>query len=324
MFEGPEFRHLRYFVAVAEEHSFGRGAQRLHVSQPALSEQIKQFESGLGIKLFLRSHHGAALTTHGRELLPYARRTLSMRAQIVGLSCGANQAKQPSLRLGYSPFVNHGLVSEVITGYEELAPGGRLQNRSECSGRLVEMVREGQVDAALVTLPVHRKGLLVQNICQEEMLVCLRRDDPAASQEAIPQNVVTDRFRVMVDRSHHPLFYDKLMRKFGKAGIDLHPSECVSSPAELQYLITEGAGFGLVRESATLAPELTTRPIANLALKISTAFICLKEEAHPLLPLLGSRMALRCKSKPPVTGLKKPPARVTEIFEERRRLMVEA
>ena len=324
MFEGPEFRHLRYFVAVAEELSFGRAAQRLNVSQPSLSQQIKQLEEGLGVILFVRSNHGAALTAPARELLPYARRMLVMRAQAVRLTSDTNHAKQPSLRFGYSPFVNHGLVSEAISSYEELVPGGSLQNRSECSGRLEQLVRQGQLDAALVTLPVQRKGLLVQSICQEAIFVCLRRDDPLASAEEIPQNAVAERLRVMFDRSHHPLFYDKLMRKFSKAGIDLHPSECVSSPSELQYLITQGAGLGLVRESAALDPELTTRPIANLTLKISTAFICLKEEAHPLIPLLGSRMASRCKSNLPLTGLKKPPARVTEIFEERRRLAEKA
>ncbi len=238
-------------------------------------------------------------------------------------SSSANTTAKP-LRFGYSPFVNHALVSEAFNGYQELVPNGTLQTHSECSAKLVAMVRAGQLDAALVTLPVQRKGLLVQNICQEEIFVCLRADDPLAAAEAVPQAFVAERLRIVFDRSHHPLFYDKLIRKFDKAGIDLHPSECVSSPAELQYLVELGLGLGLVRESATLLPELTKRRIAGLDLKISTAFICLHEEARPALPLLGFRMASRCKSNLPLTGLKKPPARVTEIFEERRRLAEKA
>ncbi len=321
MYEGPEFRHLRYFLAVAEELSFGKAAERLHVSQPSLSQQIKQLEEGFKTSLFVRSHHGAALTPAGRELLPLARRMIEMRAHAVrGVSSSRPMSELP-LRFGYSPFVNHDLVGEALGGYKELVPGGSLSPHSECSGRLVSMVREGKLDAALVTLPVQRKGLMVQHVCQEDVLICLRRDDPlAALKDDLSKGVIADRLRVMFDRSHHPLLYDKLLRKFDKAGIDVHPSECVSSPGELQYLVVMGRGFGLVRESTRLLPELTTRRIANLELKITTAFVCLSEQAHPALPLLGFRMASHCKSKSGMEGRKKPAGRVTEIPSDKRRL----
>ena len=77
MYESPEFRHLRYFVAVAEECSFGRDAQRLHITQPALSVQIKQLEDGLDAPLFLHTPAGVALTNAGRTLLPLAKQLLA-------------------------------------------------------------------------------------------------------------------------------------------------------------------------------------------------------------------------------------------------------
>jgi DNA-binding transcriptional LysR family regulator len=83
MYEGPEFRHLLSFVAVAEECSFGRAAERINLAQPSLSSQIKQVEDGLGANLFIRSQSGASLTAPGRQFLIFARQMLQMRDHAV-------------------------------------------------------------------------------------------------------------------------------------------------------------------------------------------------------------------------------------------------
>ena len=320
MYEGPEFRHLQYFVAVAEECHFGKAAERLHFSQPALSHQIKQFEEGLDTVLFFRERKGAALTPEGRALLPLAREILKLRAHVVNSIAHRNAEAGPPLRFGYSPFVDHTLVSEALSGYGELVPKGKLQPHSECSERLVAMIQEGQLDAALVILPVHRKNLMIQEICEEKALICLRRDDPIAAHETLPREVVSDRFKVIFDRFHHPLFYDKLMRKFDKEGIEIHPTEFVSAPSEMQYLIQMGFGFGLVFESAPLLPDLTTRSIEGLTLKVTTALVCLRTNQTPALPLLGYRMAMHCKKKANLDGRKRPPMRAMELPFEQDRL----
>jgi DNA-binding transcriptional LysR family regulator len=90
MYEGPEFRHLRYFVALAEECSFHRAA-RLHVSQSALSMQIRQLEEGLDAKLFTRSSAGASLARAGTVLLPHAKRILRLREHAVKQASLANR-----------------------------------------------------------------------------------------------------------------------------------------------------------------------------------------------------------------------------------------
>ena len=317
MYEGPEFRHLQYFVAVAEECHFGKAAERLHVSQPALSHQIKQFEEGLDTVLFFRERKGATLTPEGRALLPLAREILKLRAHVVTSIAHRNAEAGPPLRFGYSPFVDHNIVSEALTGYGELVPKGKLQPHSESWDRLVAMVQEGQLDAALVTLPVHRKNLIIQEICEEEALICLHRDDPMAVHQTLPREVVSDRFRVIFDRSHHPLFYDKLMRKFDKEGIEIHPTEFVSAPSEMQYLIQMGYGFGLVLESARLSPDLTTRRIEGVTLKVTTALVWLRTNERPALPLLGFRMSTHCKKNAIADGRKRPPMRAMELpFEE--------
>lgn len=151
------------------------------------------------------------------------------------------------LRFGYSPFVNHELVREALKGYKDLVPEGRIEPSSECSGPLSTMVAEGRFDAALVSMPIAEPNLFIQHICTENLLVCLRADDPWAQGETIPRSAVQSCLKIFFDRMHHPLLYDELMRKFAKVGIDLQLSDFVSAPAEMQFLVKEKVGFGLLR-----------------------------------------------------------------------------
>lgn len=103
MYEGPEFRHLRYFVAIAEECNFGRASERLHVAQSSLSTQIRQLEDGLGAKLFVRGPAGTALTQAGRDFLAYAKQMLVLRDRAVQNASLIHSGVQIPLRFGYSP-----------------------------------------------------------------------------------------------------------------------------------------------------------------------------------------------------------------------------
>jgi DNA-binding transcriptional LysR family regulator len=291
MYEGPEFRHLRYFLAVAEECNFSRAAQRLNVSQPSLSAQIKQLEDGLRAHLFMRGRAGAALTHAGRAFLPFAKQMLQIREYAVSTAFSVHSGVGLALRFGYSPFVDHRLVGEALKAYRELVPDSVIEPSSECTAPLITMVLEGRLDAALVSMPVSEKDLFVHRICTERLLICLRRDDPLAAMESIPKEAVAERLRILVARPHHPLFYEDLMRRFGRAKIHPHLTDFVSAPAEMQFLVKMGVGWGVVRESTPIDPELTTRSIDALPLRIKTAFICHRAQQRPVLPLLAYQLA---------------------------------
>jgi DNA-binding transcriptional LysR family regulator len=102
MYEGPEFRHLVSFVAVAEECSFGRAAERINLAQPSLSSQIKQVEDGLGANLFIRSQTGTSLTAPGRQFLVFARLMLQMRDHAVRATTSDKSGTDWPLRFGYT------------------------------------------------------------------------------------------------------------------------------------------------------------------------------------------------------------------------------
>jgi DNA-binding transcriptional LysR family regulator len=202
---GPDFRHYESFVAIAEECSFRKAAEKLHISQPALSGQIKELEAWVGHRVLHRGRSGSALTEPGRNLLVYARYLLHLRRDAKKASSRKHSAMEWPLRLGYSPFINHILIDEALTAYNETVPDGRINCSSDCTAHLIEMLEDGRLDAAIVTLPIFETQLAQEFICRDKLLICLRKDDPLALESEIPKSAIADRLRIMFERSYQSL-----------------------------------------------------------------------------------------------------------------------
>ncbi len=173
------------------------------------------------------------------------------------------------------------------------------------------MVADGRLDAAVVTLPLVDKGLYVHTICEERLLVCLRADDPLTKAATLPQSVIEERLCILFARDHQPLLYDEIVRKLAISGIALKPSEFVSAPAEMQYLVKRGTGFSLVQESTNLDSELTMRCIAGIHLTVTTALICNAVQIRPVIPMLAYRIEKHLALAKKMDGRKRPNGRVT-------------
>jgi hypothetical protein len=137
----------------------------------------------------------------------------------------------------------------------------------------------------------------------------MRADDPLAELETLPPEAIGDRLRIIFARVHHPFFYDKLVKRLSKAGIRLNPTAFVSAPSEMQFLVENRKGLGLVRESTPLPEHLVTRKIEGLPIKITTAFVCREEQQRPVLPLLAYNLSQRCEEPMQSVAPKKPSVR---------------
>jgi DNA-binding transcriptional LysR family regulator len=293
-----EFRHLLYFVAVAEEGSFTKAATRLHVSQPNLTKQMRQVEEALSAPLLVREAAGTRLAPAGLAFLPLARRLLQMREDAARTASDVHQGKQSAFRLGYSPFVSRGLLSEAVQVFRELRPDTAVEQINEGSATLAKMVNDGKLDAALVTLPISGNQLLKQRICSERYLICLREDDPHARSKNLSHQCVAAHLRVFVNRAQNPMLSMAIERKLAAANIQVRPTHFVSNPSDVQFQVQAGNGWGFVHESLKLEQGLVRRPIEGLPLRVRTAFISRKNEEHPLFPLLAFRLATTCENKP--------------------------
>jgi DNA-binding transcriptional LysR family regulator len=181
-------RLLRAFVAVAEELNFTRAAQRLFVAQQALSSQVRQLETRLGVRLFERSTRKVSLTEAGEQLLPHA------LAALEALDAGTTQlaaAQRAVLRVGLSGTAIVPAVSETMHLFAERHPDVELRVANAGLNQPAAGLKEGTVDVAFVRPPFLDKGLSMVTILTEERYAVLRNDHPLASRAFVrPEDVV--------------------------------------------------------------------------------------------------------------------------------------
>lgn len=168
-----ELRHLRYFVAVAEQLSFGRAAARLHISQPPLSRQVRALEDELGAPLFVRTKRSVALTPAGAALLPEARRLLR---EADALKDGARHiaaGEIGTLALGFIALAAYNLVPVVAPEFRRRHPGVKLVLRESTTDVLLAALKQGEIDAGLVLPPVDDPSLRYVPLFEDALVAAL-------------------------------------------------------------------------------------------------------------------------------------------------------
>ncbi|WP_145903035.1 LysR family transcriptional regulator [Kitasatospora viridis] len=192
-----QLQQLRYFAAVAETRHFTRAAERLHVAQPSLSQQIRSLERELGAELFHRGRGDTALTDAGQALLPLARRILADAESARSAVQETVQLRRGRLRLGATPSLCGSLVPDVLRAYRADYPGVRLLVREDGSRDLLGKLAAGELDLALVITPptVDRPpGLALTELLREDLV--LVSDRPLGRRRARIQDLA-DRPLVM-------------------------------------------------------------------------------------------------------------------------------
>ncbi|WP_251081557.1 LysR family transcriptional regulator [Frankia sp. Mgl5] len=181
-------RDLRYFVAVAEEQSFTRAAsQRLFISQPALSKQIRQLEQSLRTVLFDRDRRTVRLTPAGEALLPYARQlTEDWEAALLAVSEASAQAGT-TVRVGFQTRIGRGLIPAITARMRQRLPGWKLMFRQVSWADPTVGLAQGEVDVAIAWLPVPDTGALSWRVvAREDVWVALAPGHRLASRPIVP------------------------------------------------------------------------------------------------------------------------------------------
>lgn len=183
-----ELHQLRYFVAAAEYGNVSRAAEHCYVAQPSLSQQLQKLECLLGVKLFDRIGRGIAITDAGRALLPRARQILAnVRDTEANLKREAAGC-QGTLVVGAIPTMAPYLLPPALRMFRSKYPDCQISVCEDLTERLVESLANNEIDCALVTTPLEDESVEIDVLAEEELLIAVPGDHPAAGKEQLGTN----------------------------------------------------------------------------------------------------------------------------------------
>ncbi len=185
-------QRLRYFVAVAEESSFSRAARRLHIAQPPLSKQIKQLEDELGVLLFERTSRGVRMTGAGELLLEEARRIFVQLDQTARVVRRVGRGEVGRLTLGFVPSASNEVLPPILREFRDRFPGIELFLREMRPDQIVRRLRDRQIDAGVLYLPLEDASLDIGCVSREPLVLALPEAYPLASQDRVELRAVAE------------------------------------------------------------------------------------------------------------------------------------
>lgn len=237
-----ELRHLRYFVAVAEELHFGRAAARLRIAQPPLSRQIRDLEGELGCELLHRTPRKVELTPAGTVFLAEARRLLERVEAAIEAARRASRGQYGKLAVGFVPSVSYTELPEVLRGFRERFPEVEVRIKILGPSEQVRALLDGDLDLGFLRGPVGHPKLEMEQVRVEPLLAALPSHHPLATRPELALSALASEPFVFVPRERAPEYYDQLIALCRGAGFS---PRVVQEAAQLELLSLVAAGFGV-------------------------------------------------------------------------------
>ena len=253
-----ELRHLRYFVAVADELNFTRAAQRLGITQPSLSSQIRQLETEMGTPLLRRETRGIELTDAGKLMLEEARVILAEveRAKMgVGRRARGETGKINIGSAGATYF--HPLIPTIIHEFKKKYPDVVLMPEESNTSLLLARLRAGAIDLAFVRPPFSdTDGLRFEPLVKEPILMVLPAAHPLRRSKSAPLSALAQERIILFPRTINAPVYDAILATIVRAGFNPHLAQEAPQVASAIPMVAEGLGVTLVPKSMSrLHPE---------------------------------------------------------------------
>lgn len=245
-----ELHQLRYFLGVARFRSFTRAAAHEHVAQPSLSQQVRKLEDELGGRLFDRLGRTIALTPLGERFLEHARRVLEEVegarqevAELLGLRRG-------SVSVGAIPTIAPYLLPRALPGFRRAYPGIKVSIREDLTGALVEQLTQGELDLALLSLPVMRNTLVSERLVKEPMFLVVPARHPLARQGSrqVAFAEIASEPLLLLKEGH--CFRDDVLQICERARLNPHVAFEAGQFDTLVAMVAAGTGVTLLPEMA--------------------------------------------------------------------------
>lgn len=239
---------LRYVVAVAEAHHFGRAAERCHVSQPSLSASVAKLEDELGVRLFERGKRGVRVTPAGEEVVAQARRALEEAARVKAVAQQGRNPLKGVLRLGVIHTIAPYLLPELVGALKRVAPEMPLDIEENTTAALDRMLRAGELDAVLLALPYEAPGIEVMPLYDEPFKVVVPRGHALSRRKSIGADEL-DREDLLLLPAGHCL-RDQVLDACREFSRPPPPGRQGNSLETLRSMVASGSGITVLPQTA--------------------------------------------------------------------------
>lgn len=277
---------MKYFVAVAEELHFSRAADRVHICQPPLSQQIKSLEEELGARLLNRDSRNVSLTEAGRAFLEDAREILSRTEEAARRALKVAQGNEGRLTVGFVLPALDTFFPEAVREFRSSYPLVELVLHEMGTPGQLEALKLNRLDLGISRLFQHdTAGLVFEPMVEEPYILAIPRDHPLVSKKQVHLRLLCGEPLILFPRQTHPALHDRIVSSLSTAGGAPSIVQEVMTKATAIALAAAGIGLALVPESAKKQKRkgVVFRRIVGPLPKVELSLVWKQENDHPCL-----------------------------------------
>lgn len=280
-----DLKQLRSFIAVANTLNFGRAARQLYLSQSALSIQIQNLETHLGVPLFERSRRSVRLTTAGEAILAASEELLQRIADIELRAGKIGSGEVGHLRIGFVASATASVIPSIVLAFRRLYPGVNLDLKNMPTVQQIDALKTGSIDVGFIRLPVSVDGLSVDMVHQEPFAIVLSKSHPLASGKTITVRQLAEEPFIAYGRRWAPLFFDHWTSICRKASFTPNVVQEVAEMDTALVLVAASIGVAILPEGIArrsryglkIKPLISEKVISEIGVAVQTS------RATPLL-----------------------------------------
>lgn len=268
-----ELRHLRYFIAVAEELNFTRAAEKLHIAQPPLSQQIQHLEAQLGFQLFRRTKRTVTLTEAGQVFFEESQKILLQLDRAIQLGQLTSRGELGQLTIGFVSSASHNVVPAILQAFRTLHPAVKLELREMTTNDQLQRLQEGQIDIGFIRPPVE-DGINSEIVFRESLIVALPQTHHLTDGAKVELRQLSTEPFILFPRFLAPGLYDSIISFCQQAGFSPIAAQEALQMQTIVSLVAAEMGVAIVPESmqnfqrrgVVYKPLQESSPIVSIAL----------------------------------------------------------
>ncbi|KMM56870.1 LysR family transcriptional regulator [Bacillus glycinifermentans] len=280
-----ELRHLRYFMVVAEELHFGKAALRLKMTQPPLSQQIKQLESEIGVTLLKRSKRAVKLTAAGDVFLKQIKEGLSQIDQAVDMAQRTARGELGRLVIGFVGSATYEIMPPIIREYRKQFPSVNIELRELSTPNQIEALLNGHIDIGVLHPPLGNDELKSYTVKKSHCVLALPKYHPLTKKSRIYLRDLEDESLIAIDKSAWPSLYTDFIFSCEQAGFIPNIAQEATEYQMVIGLVSAGMGIAVVPTAAKRLFNLDVvyREIDDLSLRAEWVTAHRKDNRNPAL-----------------------------------------